>query len=146
MHAIDIIERMESQEPKVILDGVWAILRCVDKDTMLQLVPHVPKWKKNIKKINLGGIFFQNSNHFDLAMAYITEICNSGCHCFVYQSDSMFSPENHKEQEFVSISHTSVDKEKYATHFDVQCNFCNKQFKVTEVMGWHLPWYKWESL
>lgn len=140
-----IIEKFESQNPHTILDGVWAILKCTDKDTMLKLAPYIPAWKAKIKKINLGGMVYRNSEHFNLAMSYITEIGNGGCHCFVYQSTSLFSPEIDAKNHFVSISKTTVDKEKYETRFDVQCNFCSKQFKVTEVMGWHVPWYKWEA-
>jgi hypothetical protein len=145
MEPNNIIEKFESQDAHTILDGVWAILKCTDKETMLKLAPYIPAWKAKIKKINLGGMVYRNSDHFDLAMAYIKEICNGGCHCFVYQSTSLYSPESHGEKDFVSISNTIVDKEKYETCFDVKCNFCNKKFKVTEVMGWHVPWYKWEA-
>jgi hypothetical protein len=143
MEISKIIQNFESHDVHEILDGVWAVLDCTDVGSLRNLLPFVKKWRVRIRKINLGGAFYRNSNHFDMAMTYIEEMCNGGCHCSVYKSTSLFSPEYHEKRHFVKVVHTAVDIEKYETYFDVECKFCGKKFKVTEFIGGHIPWYQW---
>ncbi len=143
MEVSTIIENLESQDPVTILDAVWAILEITDVENLKQLKPFVKKWRGEIGKINLGGAFYRNSNHFDLAMSYIETMCSGGCHCSVYGTTSLFSPENHDQRKFISIDIVTADVEKYETHYQVHCLFCGKNFKVTEFIGGHTPWYQW---
>ncbi|MCP4273161.1 MAG: hypothetical protein GY781_14595 [Gammaproteobacteria bacterium] len=143
MEVSKIIQDIESDDPHTILDGVWSILECTDVEYLKELKPFVKQWRGRVRKINLGGAFYRNSNHFDLAMSYIENMCNGGCHCSIYGSTSLFSPENHAKRKYVSIDDVTSDVEKYETIFEVHCLFCGKKFTVTEFIGGHIPWYQW---
>jgi hypothetical protein len=145
MDVKDIVKNFESNDVHQIMDGVWAVVDCTDLSILNALQPFIKQWRSRIRKIDLGGAFYRNSNHFDMAMSYIEDLCNGGCHCCIYRTESLFSPEVHERKQFVLISNTQVDVGKYETIFDVECSFCAKKFKVTEITGWHVPWYEWRA-
>ncbi|GAA3915983.1 hypothetical protein [Litoribacillus peritrichatus] len=143
MEIDQIIQKFESRDKHQILDAVWLLLDCTDRDFMFELLPHLPQFHKKVKAVDLGGVFYQNSKHFDLAMAYVKHVCDGGCHCFIYKSTSLFNPIPQEKKGHLTILSTSDNIELYQVNFEVECSYCNKRFGVTEVHGGHVPWYQW---
>ena len=140
------IQKLESRDKHQILDAVWSIIDCTNRAVMLELLPNLPRFEREVKSVDLGGMFYQNSKHFDLAMQYIKHACDGGCHCFIYQHTSIFNPTSQEKKGHISILSTSNNVELYEMYFDIECAYCNKRFNVTEVHGGHVPWYGWSEV
>lgn len=145
MDVSEIIKKFESQDSHQILDAVWFILDSTDKALLSSLSTYIPHIKKEVNKVNLGGMFYPNKNHFDLAIAYIKHTQGGGCHCFIYENKPLLNPKAQAKKNFISIIQSTTNVELYESYFDVKCNFCGKHFYVTETEGGHIPWYKWQA-
>lgn len=143
MNLDELIDKFKSKEPHTILDAVWWVIGCTDKEFLSRLKPFIPEIKKEVKSVDLGGMIYRNSDNFDLAMDYIKDFCSGICHCNIYIKTQKFSPQNEARKNFVVILSSKTEKELYEEHFDVECSLCHKHFKVREVHGWHVPWYDW---
>lgn len=136
-------QALAQADATAVLDAVWAILACSDRQAMSLARPKLPAWRKAIRKIPLGGAFHPNENYFNLALEHIQTLSDGGCRCAMYRATSMFSPQVHERKGHVLIHQIEVDTEAYETHFSVSCVPCGKRFRVTEVSGWHVPWFQW---
>lgn len=144
MELQEIIDKFNSKDSHSILDAVWWILSCTDREFLSELIPYIKEFRKEVKKVALGGMLYSNEKNFEMAMSYIKDFCSGQCHCELYLKTIQFGPEPEARKNLVTILHSKVEKELYEEHFDVECVLCKKHFKVREVHGWHVPWYEWK--
>ncbi len=143
MQAKDLLKKLESQDKHQIMDAVWGILDCTNKSILTELLPHVSSLKKQVKKVDMGGMVYKNSDHFLTAMNYIKTLCDGGCYCSLFQSTSLFGPESQEDHGHVRIVSRISNVELFEVNFEVECLYCQRRYSVREVHGWHVPWYEW---
>lgn len=138
-----ILQNLKSKDPSKILDAVWWILGSADREVLSELMPYLPELRKEIQKINLGGMIYSNNKNFELAVSYIQDFCSGKCRCSLYARTQQFSPQMEANKNHIVILSSTLKKELYEEHFNVECSLCKKHFNVREVHGWHVPWYEW---
>jgi hypothetical protein len=144
MQIDEILENFKSKDRSRILDAVWWVLGSADRELLSQLIPYIPELRKEIKKLDLGGMIYSNNKNFEMAMTYLQDFCSGKCRCNLYGVTHQFSPKMEANKNHVTILSSTLMKELYEEHFDVECSLCKKHFKVREVHGWHVPWYEWK--
>ncbi len=140
-----ISQKITSCDRHEILGAVWDILGCTDQSIITKLAPHVDEFKKAVNKVDLGGMFYSNANHFNLAMSYIMHMAKGGCRCFIYKNAPLLGPVAEAKRNHIRILSSSSNNERYEVCYEVECQYCGGSFFVTETHGGHVPWFQWQS-
>ena len=146
MNIDKIIHKFESKDSHQLWEATWDILYCNHIDKLSQLKLHIPRFRKILDSVKMGGVLHKNKDHALRALQYIEDRCSGLCRCSLYQENCIFNPVKEEERGFITIQSARIIKEKYEQHFDITCHTCTKKYKVIEVHGWHVPWYKWSDV
>lgn len=140
-----ILQAYETRDTHAMWSATWAILRCRDRDRLHQLLPHVPRMREILERVDLGGAFLSNNDSARRALNWIEQAETGACHCTLYSHTSQWMPESEAEHGNVEIESTEVDRKAYETRYRVRCLECGTHYRVREIIGWHLPQYEWRK-
>ncbi|MAS92208.1 MAG: hypothetical protein CMO55_03335 [Verrucomicrobiales bacterium] len=145
MNPESILQAFESKDPQAIHQATGAILRSRDRDWLHQLLPHVPRMREIVDKVDLGGAFLSNNASAKHALNWIENAEAGACQCTLYGTTSQWMPENEARNGNVEIESTEIDRKACETRYRVRCLECGTHYRVLEIMGWHLPQYQWRK-
>ena len=141
-----VLEKLRSKKSDLMWEGSSEILRCHDIQYLLPLQPYCSQIRASLDKIKMGGIVISHRAIILLALDYIENRCQGLCRCSLYLEESYISPSSEKEKGFLRIKESEVLQYEHEEHFWIMCNSCGNEFKVIEVIGGHVPLYRWYCL
>lgn len=141
-----ILEKMLSKNSGLMWEGSSEILRCNDVSSLLLLQPHIPEIQASLQKIKMGGVVVSHRTIIQSALNYIEKRCQGQCRCSLYLEHPYISPNSEKDLNYIRIKESKVLQNIHEEHFWIICNGCGHEFKVVEIIGGHVPIYRWERL
>ncbi len=145
MNTDEIIKKMTSRDT----DQVWSAANEIislgqDRDRILPLIPFLPSIIEETKGLEMGGLYAPNSRFIDQAIRTIEFHRDSKeCPCQLYLRGSDGpSPETETKKGYVSILDTVKTEDQYVDFYKVECNLCQRHFKVIERES-HYMWWGW---
>lgn len=145
MDSVSVINKFESNDSHLIWEATWDILYA-SPSAVKALRPKVERFQEIIRKSNLGGRIFSNTESAYLACRYIERSADGYCRCQMVKRQSLFSPVKEAENEFAKIVSRELKKALFEEHFHVTCRLCGQSYFVREVGGWHVQWYEWTQV
>lgn len=143
MNTDEIIKKMTSRDT----DQVWSAANEIislgqDRDRILPLIPFLPSIIEKTKGLEMGGLYAPNSRFIDQAIRTLEFHRDSKeCSCRLYEMNGL-SPEREVSRGNIKILETVKTAEGYVDFYKVECNLCQRHFKVIERES-HYMWWGW---
>ena len=145
MNTEEIITEISSRDKRRVWAAACEIIEhAQDRDEIAPLIPYLSSIKKKTRGLKMGGALAPNKRFVDYAIKIIEFYKTStDCPCVLYLDYEMHDPKKEVLKANVKIIDETKIEDKWIDYYLLECNRCNKRFKVIERMG-HYTWWKWE--
>ena len=127
-----------------VWSAAWAVIRTHDPRLLGPLAPEAGRIARALDGMELGGALVPNRVAVDEALRRLRHVhLGSGCLCALYPGFDRYDPTREGAAGHVHPDAPVVDRAAYETRWQAVCAECGAPFTVTEVGGYHYPWWRW---
>lgn len=140
----DCLEAFLSRDPQRIWQACGWVRRCWDREALRRLASEAERIKAATKGVDLGGTLRPNSLLLTQALRRLDYAGGEGCFCALLPQDDLADPRPLAKAGHLDLTEDRIDPATGDGHLACTCTACGTAYRVTEVMGYHYPWYRWE--
>lgn len=146
MTGADCLDAFLSRDRHRIWLACGWVRDCWDREALRRLAGERARIDVATKGIDLGGTLRPNALLLTGALRRLDHAMGEGCFCALLPEDDLADARSLATAGHLMLTGDRIDPATGDGHMACRCQTCGAAFLVTEVMGYHYPWYRWERV
>ena len=144
MTEAECLDAFLSRDPQRIWQACGWVRNCWDREALRRLAVEKARIAAATKGVDLGGMLRPNAILLTRAFRRLDHAMGEGCFCTLLAEDDLADPRPLATAGRLDLTGDRIDPATGDGHLTCTCKACGTAYLVTEVMGYHYPWYRWE--
>lgn len=133
-----------SRDPHRVWQACGWVRTSWDRAALRRMAEARDRIKSATKDVDLGGMLRPNALLLTQALRRLDYSLGEACFCALLPEDDLADPRPLATAEHLTLTGDRIDTATGDGHIECNCTTCGAVYLVTEVMGYHYPWYRWQ--